>query len=128
MPVSGELILELDPDKLFLYEPHLKFLENGGYSRNLPVVNLNKAYVGSKFATFVGSEYVMPKEIFPTFTAPNAKVVRYKKKVPQNGAIEEKKEILEKELKRLQLCEDLDGLLDQNMKNLVFQRLNRIYR
>merc|ERR1711862_651387 len=44
-PKSGRLIFELDPQRLGLYRNFVKFLEEGGYSERLPVVDLNKAYV-----------------------------------------------------------------------------------
>ncbi len=84
-PRSGNLILELDADRLELYQPFLKFLQNGGFCNQLPIVDLNQAYVNSKFAAFVEDDYAHKKPILPTFSA--AKYQRFVQKA--HGEYEE---------------------------------------
>ena len=46
-----------------------KFLQEGGYSKRLPIVDLNKAYIGSKFAIYVEPDSYQPKEARANFSA-----------------------------------------------------------
>ena len=80
----------------------------------MPVVNVNQAYLKSKFATFIPPDRVQPKEIFPTFTA----TLDYDIKPSNANAssvvtdAEKNESVLDDEKRRQRIDEELEKFLN----------------
>jgi len=117
-PKSGRLIFELDPRKLDLYINFVKFLQEGGYTNRLPIVDLNKAYVGSKFAIYVEPDSYQPKEAQANFSAMKNHEKSKSQPTPncsfdvESNTSKAGESRLTTEFRRMKLLSDLDDLME----------------
>ena len=117
-PKSGRLIFELDPRKLDLYKNFVKFLQEGGYTNRLPIVDLNKAYVGSKFAVYVEPDSYQPKEAQGNFSAMKNHEKSKSRPTPncsfdvESNTSKAGESRLTTEFRRMKLLSDLDDLME----------------
>jgi len=115
LPKSGKLFFELDPTKLGVYKRYVEFLEKGGYTSLVPTVDLNKAYIGSKFAVFVEPDAYQPREIKPNFSAMIKHEKSKKPEKPANSKNDFLKPAVQKlssEVRLMKLRSDLDELME----------------
>lgn len=116
--------MELDPNKLDLYQPYIKFLANGGYCEQLPVVDLNEAYVGSKFAVFVEPDSQVPEcQLLPSFYQAKVKKPKRLKPLSNSSFIESPStpsgppstrlddDPLSNAIRRMKICQELDEFI-----------------
>lgn len=110
-PKSGTLIFELHPDKLELYKPYEKMLRKGGFTAQLPIVNLNQAYVKSKFAVFVEPD--QPNEIMPTFTVGYFEPRSSRPSISTSTVTTETvyEDSLSRQIRRMKICQELDQFI-----------------
>merc|ERR1712156_1262366 len=115
LPKSGKLYFELDPNKLGVYKRYSEFLQNGGYTSLVPTINLNKAYIGSRFAVFVEPDAYQPREIKPNFSAMIKHEKSKKPEKPANSKNDFLKPAVQKlssEVRLMKLRSDLDELME----------------
>jgi hypothetical protein len=118
LPKSGKLLFELEPNKLGMYKRYVEFLEKGGYTSLVPTVDLNKAYIGSKFAVFVEPDAYQPKQVKPNFSA---MIKHEKSKKPDEKSTDSGSEFLKPAVQRLsigvrlmKLRSELDELMESD--------------
>ena len=115
-PKSGDLIFELDPNRLGMYRRYVEYLEKGGFASILPNVNLNKAYIGSKFAVFVEPDAYQPKEVHPDLRAMINHEKTKKRETTDSRCrfVKPAVQKLSREVRLMKLRSDLDELMESD--------------
>jgi len=114
-PMSGQLILELKPKYIGAFKKFMTFLENGGYTKELPIINFNDAYVNSKLAKCVANGDDEPNKLHPSFTAFNNFEIRerHEWRDPRTQPVDQ----ISREVRRLNLLGELDAIIESDNNN-----------
>ena len=65
VPKSGNIIFEFSPPDSVRLQGFEEVFRKGGFTQEFPVLNLNQAYLRSKFAVFVEPDQMRPVAILP---------------------------------------------------------------
>ena len=111
-PKSGKLILELNRKKIWSMKKYMNFLEKGGYTERLPMIDFSEAYVNTKLAKYAQHDWDELNKLHPSFTASVNFETMEKREVrdPRTEPVDQ----ISREVRRLNVLSELDEIIESD--------------